>query len=330
MRAEAVLGGESLGRLMPLHLALNAEGQVVSLGPTLAKLIGEAALGQTFSQVLTVRRPAGIDSIAALRAQVGAALKITLGEKPEVYLGLAVPTAQGGLIVNLSFGIRLIEAVRQHALSGADFAPTDLAVGMLYVMEAKTAVMEELRRLNLRLQGAKVAAEEQALTDALTDLRNRRALELRLPQLIAAGVDFGLMHIDLDYFKQVNDTLGHAAGDHVLREVAKALVIETRSSDLVARVGGDEFVVVLPRIASAKRLMQIAARIIARISLPQSHEGQAFQISASIGLTLSRTYPVPDMEAMLADADAALYVSKRAGRGQASLHPGAAQSSLSA
>lgn len=149
-----------------------------------------------------------------------------------------VPTLDGGAFLNLSFGIGVAEAVRRHALTVEDFAATDLTVEMLYLVEAKTAVMDELRNLNRRLQGAKVAAEEQALTDQLTGLRNRRALDLQMKALIRLGASFGLMHIDLDFFKQVNDTLGHAAGDHVLREVARVLTQETRATDMAARVGG--------------------------------------------------------------------------------------------
>jgi GGDEF domain-containing protein len=130
------------------------------------------------------------------------------------------------------------EAVRRYGLTVADFAATDLTIEMLYLVEAKSAVMEELRHLNLRLHGAKAAAEEQALSDTLTGLCNRRALDLGLGALVQQGQTFGLMHLDLDYFKQVNDTHGHAAGDAVLRQVALVLREETRASDLVARVGG--------------------------------------------------------------------------------------------
>ena len=153
----------------------------------------------------------------------GQRLHVDLRGKGDTFRGLAVPTGDGGMLLNLSFGIRLIDAVRQHALTDADFAATDMAVEMLYLVEVKQAVMTELRRLNLRLQGAKATAEEQALTDTLTGLRNRRALDVSLPALIGQGVAFGLMHIDLDYFKQVNDTLGHAAGDQVLRRSGEGL-----------------------------------------------------------------------------------------------------------
>jgi len=308
-----------LARLMPMYLGLDGTGIITAVGPTLAKLIpGPTPIGRLFQDVMHVLRPAKIESSADLAACVGDRLHMAVRGAPDMTLrGLAVPLQGGGLLVNLSFGIGVIDAVRQHALTDADFAPTDLAVEMLYLVEAKSAVMAELRNLNHRLQSAKRAAEEQALTDTLTGLRNRRALDTALGGLIAKGMGFGLMHIDLDFFKQVNDTRGHAAGDHVLRAVARVLLAETRASDTVARVGGDEFVVALPGLTDVAQLTQIARRIIDMLTQPIDFEGSSCRISASIGLTVSTHYDRPDADRMLSDADHALYASKRAGRSQA-------------
>ena len=308
----------ALARLMPMYLALDATGVITAVGPTLAQLIpGPQPVGRLFQDVVRVLRPAEIESITDLAARAGDRLHMSLLGATDVALrGLAVPLHGGGLLINLSFGIGVIDAVRQHALTDADFAPTDLAVEMLYLVEAKSAVMAELRNLNVRLQTAKKAAEEQALTDTLTGLRNRRALDAALGEMIARGSGFGLMHIDLDFFKQVNDTRGHAAGDQVLRAVAKVLLAETRATDIVARVGGDEFVVALPGLADVAQLAYIARRIIEMLTQPIDFEGSPCQISASIGLTVSTHYDRPDADRMLSDADHALYASKHAGRGQ--------------
>lgn len=317
-----LLEAAAVARLMPMHLRLDAQGRLCSAGPTLVKILGQTRLfGQPAGQLFELRRPTAPATMAALSARIGARLYLAPKSDPGLVLrGLAIAAEDGGLLINLSFGIWVNDAVRRYALTVADFAPTDLTVEMLYLLEAKAAVMAELRSLNLRLHGAKMAAEEQALTDTLTGLRNRRALDLCMKDLLGRGESFGLMHMDLDFFKAVNDNLGHAAGDHVLRQVAAILAEETRKTDLAARVGGDEFVMVFPGLADEFRLGHIAQRIIGRLAPPIDFEGAACRVSASIGMTASTLYETPDAEQMHADADDALYASKRAGRARATMH----------
>jgi len=320
--ADTRLDRSALDRLMPMHLCLTAAGQIAGVGPTLAKLLpGTRLIGRAMFDHFEVRRPGGIAGMADLVARVGQRLYMTLRGAESVGLrGIAMPMNDGeGLLVNLSFGISVIDAVREHRLTDGDFAPTDLTVELLYLVEAKAAVMDALRALNLRLQGAKVEAEEQALTDTLTGLRNRRALDAALARLVQTGQPVSLVHMDLDFFQAVNDTMGHAAGDHVLRAVAKVLGEEIRSGDTAARVGGDEFCLVLPTLSDPAKLHEITERVIRRLTVPIPFEGQVCRISASAGMTLSGFYGPVDLEAMHADADAALYASKRAGRGRATL-----------
>lgn len=312
------LPAAAMDRLMPMHLHLNALGQITACGPTLAKIAsGQDLIGQAFFALFEVRRPAGVAGMTALFSRLGERLHLRLrAEGGAEFRGLAVPDLAGGIMVNLSFGIGVVDAVRANALTDADFAATDLTVELLYVVEVKRAILAELQRLNLRLQGAKTQAEEQALTDALTGLRNRRALNVRLAQALAGTTPFALMHLDLDLFKAVNDTMGHAAGDHVLRVVAQVLTRATRSSDLVARVGGDEFVLLLPGLTDRQCLTTLARRIITAMAEPITFQGQVCQIGASVGMTLSTHYTGADAQTMLQDADTALYAAKRAGRGQ--------------
>ncbi|MGB3313217.1 MAG: GGDEF domain-containing protein [Albidovulum sp.] len=323
----AALPVAELGRLMPMYIWVAPSGHIRAVGPTMAKLCeGRLLAGMRFLEVFEVRKPHQVQSMEEVIRLCGQRLHLALREAPRTALrGLVVPVEDGqGILVNLSFGIAVAEAVREHALTNADFAATDLTVELLYLTEVKAAVMEELGALNRRLQRAQQAAEAQALTDALTGLSNRRALDMELQRAVdgvARGSNgFALMQIDLDYFKTVNDTLGHAAGDLVLTEVAKKLKAETRRHDVIARVGGDEFVLILPGPIDPLTVGRIAARIIRGLEQPVMFEGQPCRISGSIGATLSQFYDQPDADRMLSDADVALYASKRQGRAQCTIY----------
>jgi diguanylate cyclase (GGDEF)-like protein len=170
--------------------------------------------------------------------------------------------------------------------------------------------------LNRRLDAARKAAERIAQTDALTGLQNRRAMTQYVDQLITGRVPFACMHMDLDYFKSINDTFGHAAGDYVLRAVAQVLNTETRAEDCVARIGGDEFVLIFVRVTDRVFLQRIAQRMIARLEEPVQFDQHVCCISASAGTSISIDYPNLDPDVMLSDANRALYASKKAGCGQ--------------
>ena len=315
-----------LDRFMPMHLVLTADGRVESFGATLAAILqGQAQIGVAFEDLFEVRAPGGAVTIADVLAQSAGRFRLALRQwsqkGPRIGLrGLAMAMpGSDKVLVNLSFGIDLIEAVQQFGLSDGDFVATDLAMELLYLAEANRAVTAELRGLNLRLEGARLVAEEEAMSDRLTGLRNRRAADRYLERLCASGTPFGVLQMDLDFFKAVNDTLGHAAGDHVLGRVGEVLRKQSRAEDCAARVGGDEFVIVLAERTQPEMLCAIAERIIAGVTVPQEFEGQPCRISASIGIVRSTDYATPDPALILADADAALYAAKRAGRGRAVL-----------
>ncbi|MBB96839.1 MAG: GGDEF domain-containing protein [Rhodobacteraceae bacterium] len=315
-----------LSILCPMHVTLDAAGHVVRAGPTLQKLRPDMPFErQRFLDLFELIRPRSVAAVEDLFGAPRTKLRLQFRDVPRTgFKGVLVPLPDArGAIINLSFGFSVLDAVRDYALTSADFSATDLTIEMLYLVEAKSAAMEASRSLNARLQGAMIAAEEQAFTDTLTGLKNRRALDHVLDRLMTARRPFAVMQLDLDFFKAVNDTHGHAAGDHVLQQVARAMVSETRESDTVARVGGDEFVLIFDRLCDGPRLDAIAERLIAGVTAPILYGGVSCQVSASIGSAFFGG--AEDMTAtdLLARADAALYAAKHAGRSRHFLYDGA-------
>ncbi|MEO9896970.1 MAG: GGDEF domain-containing protein [Paracoccaceae bacterium] len=313
---------EVLDTFCPMHLVLSKSGHIIHCGPTLAKLRDKSLIGRRFLEVFSLKSPRGMSSVQEMMSNKGVKLKLQFHDNPKTELkGVPMQGFQDGeLVINLSFGISIVDGVRDYALTSADFAATDLTVEMLYLVEAKSAAMEASRKLNLRLQGAKIAAEEQAFTDTLTGLKNRRAMDHILNRYSQWETCFSVMQVDLDWFKAVNDTLGHAAGDHVLQTVARIMVEETRENDTVVRDGGDEFSIILPETHDTQILSRISERIITRLSTPIPYQGDTCRISASVGIALFDPDLDDIIETVLENADIALYASKHSGRAQTTFY----------
>lgn len=173
---------------------------------------------------------------------------------------------------------------------------------------------------------ARKAAEEQirqlAFHDPLTQLPNRRLLLDRLQHAMTSSLRTGrkgaVLFLDLDNFKNLNDTLGHAMGDMLLRQVADRLVSAVRERDTVARLGGDEFVVLLEEIRTeptetAAQVERIGEKILASLARTYPLDGHVFRTSASIGVTVFGE-AAQDVEELLRQADIAMYQAKKAGR----------------
>ncbi len=170
---------------------------------------------------------------------------------------------------------------------------------------------------NAELERTRIEAEQSALHDYLTGLPNRRYLEEKLEEWRAGRGDLGsgiaVLHIDLDRFKQINDTLGHGAGDAMLTLAAKILRENIRVKDFAARIGGDEFVVLIDHDGATPALAAIASRIISHMRQPAWYNGQECRFGASIGIAHSLTRDV-DPKQLLQNADIALYKAKNLGR----------------
>jgi diguanylate cyclase (GGDEF)-like protein len=185
--------------------------------------------------------------------------------------------------------------------------------------------IEHVRDLADRLAMALVTADRdeklyrQAHYDLLTNLPNRQLLNDRLEQhIIHAHREnqmIGLLYVDLDRFKNINDTLGHSVGDKLLQHTAERLTKCVREADTVARLSGDEFIIILSNIADPKDASIIAEHIITRISEPFNINTHEILITPSIGITL---YPTDgtNTEELLKHADAAMYRAKESGRGK--------------
>jgi diguanylate cyclase (GGDEF)-like protein/PAS domain S-box-containing protein len=175
----------------------------------------------------------------------------------------------------------------------------------------------ELRRAEREL-------EHRANHDALTGLVNRHRMQAELQAAIDRAADEGgglaLLYIDLDGFKRVNDRGGHVVGDHLLRELAGRMLGGVRKTDLVARVGGDEFVVLLPDCHDAQAARIVAESLRASLVMPCRLPEGLFQLDASIGVAM---FPDDgaDAEALLAHADQAMYAAKHGSRDRVETAP---------
>ncbi len=164
---------------------------------------------------------------------------------------------------------------------------------------------------------AEVRIAHMAHHDALTGLPNRALFRTRLEEALVRaqrGHGFGMLLLDLDRFKAVNDTLGHPAGDALLRAVAGRLRAELRETDTAARLGGDEFIVLQDEVSLPRDAAALAERIIAALSVPYEIDGHRVEVGASVGIVLASTEEAtPD--ALFKNADLALYRAKLDGRG---------------
>ncbi len=163
---------------------------------------------------------------------------------------------------------------------------------------------------------AKQELEQLAMLDPLTELPNRRKLFSCLQEILADESPSAILQIDLDRFKQINDSLGHAAGDEVLIVVANRLAANVRPGDLVARVGGDEFVVACPQVSDENTIAELAERLIESLNQPMQLQGHQYDVGVSIGIAFNKSDSLLEPDALLQNADLALYTSKEQGRNQ--------------
>jgi diguanylate cyclase len=212
--------------------------------------------------------------------------------------------------------LRSLRGTEQAVLTATPlvFAAGLLLLGFLSIL---------LARVNRQLARQARESEHDALHDALTGLPNRVLFSERLEHALAMGrrdpAPFSVLLLDLDRFKEINDTLGHSIGDMLLREIAPRLSSVLRPGDSLARLGGDEFAVLLPT-ANSEQALEVTERILAAIRAPFALSELAVTVDASVGIV---TYPTngDDAETLMQRADVAMYLAKRRGLGEAQYDP---------
>lgn len=196
-----------------------------------------------------------------------------------------------------------------------------LARSVVAEIELRQRVMGLKREVKLR-KAAEMQALQLSAMDSLTGLPNRVTFHDRLNEQIKLarryGSSFGVFFVDMDHFKQINDTLGHDQGDEALLLAARRLTQSMREADSVARLGGDEFAVLLPHLSGPTEGLFLAKKLLAEFSAPLDHGQHFFKLGASIGIAL---YPRhgEDAELLLRRADMAMLHSKQAGGGRATV-----------
>ena len=275
-------------------------------------LVGESLLRQTGDIIFRYRFGVGADFVSPTIAQLGWTDQEVLDDPG--LLRRCVHPADRHLLrsVTSPATVRLIRRDGQLVWHLLRMAPIRDGVGSVVGIEGLSTDISELE-----LRAAALA--QQARTDPLTKLANRLTFQAfatrSLTRLARHPGMVGVLYLDLDGFKKINDTLGHGAGDRVLIEVAERLTKATRKEDVVARLGGDEFAVLLVELSNASEATVSAQRILDALDEPFVVDGQRAEVSTGIGIAVTSNADVLPDE-LVRRADTALFQAKRSGRGR--------------
>ena len=239
-------------------------------------------------------------------------------------LALAIGAGSGTLLqIRISMPIKALSEAMYQVTAGGTYnvrVPVSEKDEIARLGHGFNRMVSELERRDVIARRAERMLQEQARTDALTGLPNRRCFTEQIAQALAQARrnlgNVALLYIDLDGFKLVNDSLGHGIGDLLLCEVAFRLRSRVRISDTLARVGGDEFTVILTALNSPEDAMTAACSLIDSLKRSFNIEGHEITLGASAGISALTTGNVDGAE-LLRQADSAMYLAKRGGRNRA-------------
>ncbi|SHO60994.1 PAS domain S-box-containing protein/diguanylate cyclase (GGDEF) domain-containing protein [Pseudoxanthobacter soli DSM 19599] len=260
------------------------------------------------------------------KALLGLEEDVVLNDRPDTWTDSIHPDDRENVLARIAAHLenKAPQLMVEHRLRQAD--------GSYIWVLARGVALRDDEGMPYRMAGShtditsRKRAEEQlrhdAMHDTLTGLPNRRAmfrmLSLMMRESNRHGKQTGLLIIDIDRFKDVNDSLGHKAGDAVLVAVASRLRREVREIDVVARLGGDEFAIIFPNIDSIASMPMIADRIVGAMRKPVDEGSERYSITVTAGATASESESAPEL--LLREADLALFEAKRSGRNRFSIY----------
>jgi diguanylate cyclase (GGDEF)-like protein len=227
-------------------------------------------------------------------------------------LRLAVAMAVAAALLAVALGV--VSVVSPEAVAGGVVTSILVVGGSAVLAAALIVVSVHLYRARTELARSHAEIEDLTSIDLLTGLANRRAFERELGRHFQPGANLALLLIDVDNLKSINDSVGHGVGDEVLRGTAARIQSCLRTTDIVSRLSGDEFAVLLPRVGERGNLELIARRIVEAVQQPYSASLHSCSVSASAGVVLMEK----EREAgdLLRNADVALMYAKREGKGR--------------
>lgn len=307
-----------LADLFPFRLILDlgSEARIAEAGDTLENWLGLPLAGRRFDECFAIRRPAvsALDAESLLNKRKSVFVLDALGTQHQLR-GQMVIDSDRALFVG-SPVLSTTTSIDELGLTMADFAPHDATLDMVVLQRFAQMQLADLQQRAVELEKAvsdRDRFSHRATTDSLTGLSNRRAFWESCRSALDTGLRLGLLFIDVDRFKSVNDHFGHGAGDAVLCTIADRLKNTVRIEDLVARLGGDEFAVLLVD-ADGPTVDDVVARLSKAIDPPINVDGNAIETSISIGVVTDAAGKSVDQ--LVQDADTAMYEGRQNGRGK--------------